>query len=120
MMIARFLGFLLLGLGAIGIFLPVWPTTVFWIGAALCFARSSPAMRDWIYGRPGFGTPIRDFVEDGTLSRKSKSGALIGMTLAGGISTAILWGRWSWLAAALALIACGMAYVASRPSTPPA
>ena len=118
MLIARALGFLLLGLGAIGIFLPVWPTTIFWIGAALCFARSSPAMRDWIYDRPGLGSPIRDFIEAGTLSRKSKTGALVGMALAGGISTAVLWGRWAWLAVALGLIACGMAYVISRPSTP--
>ncbi|WP_018146583.1 YbaN family protein [Henriciella marina] len=118
MLIARVLGFLLLGLGGIGIFLPVWPTTIFWIGAAICFARSSPVMRDWIYGRPGFGPPIRNFIEEGTLSRKSKSGALVGMGLASGISTAVLWERWTWLAVALALIICGMAYVMTRPSDP--
>ena len=117
-MIARLLGFLFLALGAIGIFLPVWPTTIFWIVAALCFTRSSPAMRDWIYARPGLGPPIQSFIERGTLSRKSKSGAVFGMGLAGSISAAVLWGRWAWLAVALALIASGMAYVMTRPSDP--
>lgn len=118
MMIARALGFLLLGLGAIGIFLPVWPTTIFWIGAALCFARSSPAMRDWIYARPKLGPPIQQFIERGTLSNSSKAGALLGMALAGGISSAVLWGRWTWLAVAVGLLACGAAYVLTRPSDP--
>ncbi|WP_084417948.1 YbaN family protein [Henriciella litoralis] len=117
-MIARLLGFLFLALGAIGIFLPVWPTTVFWIVAALCFARSSPAMRDWIYARPKLGPPIQQFIERGTLSRTSKTGALVGMTIASGISGFLLWGRWGWMALALGLILCGAAYVASRPSEP--
>ncbi|WP_084396705.1 YbaN family protein [Henriciella aquimarina] len=117
-MIARLLGFLFLALGAIGIFLPVWPTTIFWIIAALAFTRSSPAMRDWIYARPKLGPPIRDFVEQGTLSRASKTGAIAGMSLAAAISTALLWGRWTWIAVALGLIAVGMAYVLTRPSEP--
>ncbi|MEE2877614.1 MAG: YbaN family protein [Pseudomonadota bacterium] len=115
-MMARMLGFLLLALGAIGIFLPIWPTTIFWIGAALCFARSSPAMRDWIYARPKFGQPIQQFIERGTLSNTSKAGALLGMTMAAGISSAVLWGRWAWLATALGLILCGAVYVLSRPT----
>ena len=115
-MIARMLGFFLLSMGAIGIFLPVWPTTIFWIGAALCFARSSPAMRDWIYARPKFGPPIRQFIEQGTLSHASKGGALMGMTLAAGISGFVLWERWAWLALAIGLILCGAAYVLSRPT----
>ena len=115
-MIARLLGFLFLALGAIGLFLPVWPTTIFWIVAALCFTRSSPAMRDWIYARPGLGPPIRDFIEKGTLSRSSKTGAVTGMALASGISGFLLWGRWMWLAVALGLILCGVAYVLTRPT----
>lgn len=118
MMIARLLGFLFLALGAIGIFLPVWPTTIFWIVAALCFARSSPAMRDWIYARPRFGPPIQQFIERGTLSNASKGGALFGMTLAGAISTFILWGHWSWMALAIGLLICGAVYVLSRPTDP--
>lgn len=117
-MIARVLGFLFLALGAIGIFLPIWPTTVFWIVAALCFARSSPAMRDWIYARPNVGPMVQQFVERGTLSRPAKTGALAGMTMAGMISTVMLWGRWSWLAIAFALLAMGAVYVLTRPSEP--
>lgn len=115
-MIARLLGFLLLGLGAIGLFLPVWPTTIFWILAAMSFARSSPAMRDWIYARPKFGPEIQAFIEEGTLSRTSKTGALSGMALASGISTFLLWQRWTWLTMALALILAGAIYVLTRPS----
>ncbi len=117
-MIARLLGFLFLALGAIGIFLPIWPTTIFWIVAALCFARSSPAMRDWIYARPKLGPPIQQFLERGTLSRTSKTGALAGMAMACGISSFLLWGRWTWMALAIGLILCGAAYVLSRPTDP--
>ncbi|MEQ8559034.1 MAG: YbaN family protein [Henriciella sp.] len=115
-MIARLLGFLFLALGAIGLVLPIWPTTVFWIVAALCFARSSPVMRDWIYARPKLGPPIQQFIEKGTLSRASKSGALFGMALATGISGVLLWGRWTWMATAIALTLGGAAYVLTRPS----
>ena len=110
----RALGTLLLGLGAIGLVLPVWPTTIFWIFAALCFARSHPPTRDWIYARPGVGTVIEDFVERGTMSRASKTAALTGMALAGALSTILLWGRWGWIAATLSLIAIGMIYVIRR------
>lgn len=117
-MIALILGYLFLALGAIGIFVPVWPTTIFWIVAALCFARSSPTMRDWIYARPKLGAPIQQFIERGTLSNSSKAGALFGMALAGGVSSALLWGRWSWLAVAVGLLICGAAYVMTRPTDP--
>lgn len=117
-MIARVLGFLFLVLGAIGIVLPVWPTTIFWIVAAMCFARSSPTMRDWIYSRPKVGPTVQGFIERGTLSRASKGGAVFGMALAAGISTALLWGRWGWLASAIGLIACGAVYVLTRPTDP--
>mgnify|MGYP003656781321 CR=1 FL=1 len=115
MIIARIFGFLFLALGAIGIFIPVWPTTVFWIVAAICFARSSPVMRDWIYQRPGVGPPIQEFIETGALGRSSKIGALVGMGMAATLSTILLWGRWVWLGVAIALIGAGAAYVSTRP-----
>ena len=104
-------------LGAIGIPLPGWPTTIFWIVAAYCFANSRPAWRDWIYARPGIGNVIENFNERGVLSKRSKTGALIGMGLGGGIATLFLWANLTWLAVVWIVIAIGAAIVLSVPSS---
>ncbi len=102
--------------GAIGIPLPGWPTTIFWIIAAYCFANSRPEWRDWIYARPGIGPIIENFNEHGVLSHKGKTGALFGMILGGGIATYFLWREFMWLGAVWALLAIGAIFVISRPS----
>jgi len=83
-------GLIFLAAGAIGLFLPLWPTTIFWILALLCLSDSFPGLRDWIYRRPGLGPVIRTFMEQGRLSRKSKIAALGGMILAGLISSLLM------------------------------
>lgn len=110
----RILGFGLLGLGGLGVVLPILPTTIFWILAALCFARSDPKIRDWIYARPGFGPQVRLFIEDGQMTRTGKNGALAGMALAAGILVFLFHSRWPILAAGLAFIAIGAGVVLSR------
>lgn len=116
MILFRILGGILVAIGGIGLFLPVWPTTIFWILAALCFARSSPKARDWIYAQPGVGGIVESFVERGTLSRRSKIAATTGMLLAGLISCLLLYGRWPILAATFAGLAVGIAFVWTRAS----
>lgn len=101
-------------LGAIGIPLPGWPTTIFWIIAAYCFANSRPEWRDWIYARPGVGKIVEDFNERGVMSRTSKIAAFSGMAIGGGIATFILWRQWHWLGAIWVTIAIGALLVASR------
>ena len=103
--------------GAIGIPLPGWPTTIFWIIAAYCFANSRPKWRDWIYARPGVGPIIENFNEHGVLSKRGKTGAFIGMALGGGIATLFLWRQVFWLGIVWALIAIGGLFVITRPST---
>ncbi|MEO1642661.1 MAG: YbaN family protein [Pseudomonadota bacterium] len=117
MVILRLLGGLFLALGAIGLFLPIWPTTIFWILAAICFARSSPTTRDWIYSRPGVGSVVEDFVEFGRISRKSKVGALFGIGFASAICTALLWQKTIALSATLVTLALVATYVATRRET---
>ena len=110
----RIIGFLFLSVGAVGLILPVLPTTIFWIVAALAFAKSDPAWRDWIYARPVVGERVQAYIERGELNRASKLTALSGMTMASGLCAFLLWGRPWLLGLALALIATGAAYVMTR------
>lgn len=108
------LGFALLGIGAIGLVLPLWPTTIFWIAAVFCLAESHPKVRDWIYARPGVGPIVRDFVERGEISRKGKFAAIGGMILACLVSGWFLRGSGLGLAVLGGTIAIGILFVATR------
>lgn len=110
----RYLGCGLLGLGGLGIVLPLLPTTIFWILAALCFARSDPHIRDWIYARPGLGPQIKLFIEKGEMTRPAKSGALVGMSFAAGLLIFLFLGHRRMLLISLFLIFIGAGIVLSR------
>ncbi len=107
-------GFGFFGIGAIGLILPLWPTTVFWIIAVFCLAESHPKLRDWIYTRPGVGPIVRDFVERGEISRKNKIAAIVGMTLACGLSAWLVRGSMIALSLLIIIIAVGIIFVATR------
>ena len=107
-------GFILLGIGAVGLVLPLWPTTIFWIAAVFCLAESHPKVRDWIYSRPGVGPIVRDFVERGEISRKGKMAAIGGMLLACLLSGWLLKDSWVGLSILIGSISIGIFYVATR------
>ena len=92
------MGWLFLGIGGIGIFLPGLPTVVFWIVAAWAFGRGDPRVRDWIYAHPRFGMPVMEFLEHGVLRRRGKIfatlGILVGATLSLWLSTPPDWALW--------------------------
>ena len=115
----RVIGILAFVVGVVGIVLPVWPTTGFWIIAAICFARSDPIWRDWLYARPRIGPRIRIFVETGCLDRNAKRAALIGMAIALALTLALLWGRWWMIALTAAIMVAGALYVITRRTAPP-
>ncbi|MBE7520437.1 MAG: YbaN family protein [Thermoflexaceae bacterium] len=53
----------LVAIGVLGIFLPLLPTTVFFIAAAACFARSSPSAHRWLTTNRLFGDYLRNYHE---------------------------------------------------------
>lgn len=65
-------GWLCVGLGAIGAFLPLLPTVPFLLLAAFCFARSSERVHQWLIEHPKFGPPIADWRRNGAIRRRVK------------------------------------------------
>ena len=57
------LGLISLGLGILGAFLPVLPTTPFLLLSAALFLRSNRGLYDWLLNHPRLGTYIRNFME---------------------------------------------------------
>ena len=90
-------GSLSVALGALGVVLPVLPTTPFLLLAAYCFARSSKRAHAWLLGNRVFGAHVRDYLEGQGVSWRVKTGALVFLWAAIGVSIGLfvpfLWAR---------------------------
>jgi uncharacterized membrane protein YbaN (DUF454 family) len=69
-------GTICLVLGAIGIVLPILPTTPFLLAAAACYYKSSDRMHSWLLNNKWFGEYIRNYTEGKGLPMKTKIIAL--------------------------------------------
>lgn len=70
--ILALLGLLSLGLGILGIFLPVLPTTPLLLLAAALFLRSNKKLYDWLINHPKFGPYITNFMKHKAIPLKIK------------------------------------------------
>jgi len=66
------LGTLSVGLGFVGIFVPVLPTTAFLLLAAWCYARSSERFYNWLLGNRMFGKYLTSYLEGKGVPLKTK------------------------------------------------
>lgn len=107
-------GLTCLGLGLLGAVLPLLPTTVFLLVAAFCFARSSPALHDWLITHPMFGPPITAWQTQGAISRRAKRAALLVMVFALVLSWA-LGAPGNVLMAQIAVMVAVLAFLLTRP-----
>lgn len=64
-------GLVALGLGAVGVWLPILPTTPFLLLALVCFTRSSPRLERYLLRHDTFGPFIIDYYS-GQLTRAQK------------------------------------------------
>jgi uncharacterized membrane protein YbaN (DUF454 family) len=80
-------------LGAIGMVLPLLPTTPFLLAAAACYYKSSEKMHRWLLTNKWFGEYIRNYTEGRGLTKKTKitALALLGVTI--GVSTLFMLNR---------------------------
>jgi uncharacterized membrane protein YbaN (DUF454 family) len=77
-------GFLLTGLAALGLFLPLLPTTPLLLLAAACFANSSEKWHRWLVNHNIFGPIIRSWQEQRCIPPKAKVIAILSIILFGG------------------------------------
>ncbi|MCW3834831.1 YbaN family protein [Sphingomonas canadensis] len=106
-------GFVSLGLGAIGAFLPLLPTVPFVILAAWCFARSSPALERRLLEDPRFGAHIRRWRAHGAISRRGKLAASVAFAMS--VIAALAFAAFPWSLVTVAAAAIGGTWIWTRP-----
>lgn len=99
-------GCISLGLGVIGMFLPVLPTTPFLLLTAGCFLRSSKSLYDWLLNHKHLGGYIKDFIEHKAISKRIK--ITIITTLWATILLSVMIVEIIWVKILLILIAIGV------------
>jgi uncharacterized membrane protein YbaN (DUF454 family) len=110
-------GWVAVGVGSIGIVVPGLPTTVFFIVAASCFARSSPRFERWVLDLPRVGPLVRDYRAGLGMPRRAKQWAVAMIVVFAGLSAVAARGA-PLIAVSIALLgAVGVGYVLWRVPT---
>jgi uncharacterized membrane protein YbaN (DUF454 family) len=100
-------GCISLGLGLLGIPLPVLPTTPFLLLSAACFARSSPRLLRWLMNNRLFGRYLRNYCEKKGIPVRVKVYTLVLLWIVIGGSAFLAIDRW-WLRIVLLIVAVGV------------
>lgn len=80
------IGFISLGLGIIGIPLPILPTTPFLLLSMACFAKSSKRFEKWLYQTKLYQTYVADYRETKSIAKERKKWILLQIYILMGIS----------------------------------
>ena len=112
------LGSFFVGLGALGIFLPILPTTPFLLLAAYFYARSSTRLYHWILNTPLLGDYIRHYREGGGVPVQKKVIAILFLWLMLGYTALVVVNPW-WGKMLLLAAAAGVSYHIIRIKTVP-
>ena len=76
------LGWLCVGLGFVGVFVPGIPTTIFLIIALWAFTKSSKKLRHWLLNHKRFGPILNNWQEHKVVPRRAKILMVVLMSLA--------------------------------------
>jgi uncharacterized protein len=101
-------GTVALGLGIVGVFLPVLPTTPFVLLAAACYARGSRRFHQKLLANRTFGPIIVEWERYRSIPYRTKLAAVVLMSLTMAISI-VFFVRPVWLKAVLAVMGIALA-----------
>lgn len=114
----KLLALVSLGLGVLGVFLPVLPTTPFILLAAWAATRGSPRLLAWLEAHPAFGQMLRDWRRGGVVSRKAKWSATV--VMASSALIILVFVRKPFVQVmAIGSMACVLAWLWRRPEVMP-
>lgn len=102
-----FAGTICVGLGVLGMFLPLMPTTVFLLAAAYCYSKSSERFHNWLLTNRFCGKYISNYKSGRGMTLRSKITSLASLWASIGISIWLVNGK-LWLSILLAAIAAGV------------
>lgn len=103
------LGFLLTGIGILGMILPLLPTTVFLLGAAGCFAKASPGAYKWLTTNRLFGSYLRNYREHKGATLGTKIFSISTLWVGLGFSGFVIGPVW-WVDLVLGAVAVGVTW----------
>ena len=66
------MGFICLGLGTLGVVLPILPTVPFYMATVFCFAKSSRKLHDWFTGTGLYQQHLDSFVKQRAMTMGTK------------------------------------------------
>lgn len=75
------LGFIALGLGTLGIALPILPTVPFYLLASWCFAKGSDRFSNWFKGTKLYKKHLESFEKNKEMTMKTKLKILIPVSI---------------------------------------
>jgi hypothetical protein len=100
------LGFMLLALGAVGVVLPVLPTTPFVLAAAVCFSASNERIHGWLKRNRVFGPYIENYRTKQGIRMPLKLSSIAFVWL--GLAVSIYRVQTPWVTALLAAVGIGV------------
>ena len=91
------LGCICLGLGTVGVFLPVLPTTPFYLLTVFFFANSSQKLHDWFLGTRLYQKHLDSFVKNRGMLRSTKLSIICTVTLLMGFGFFMMARKGLWI-----------------------
>ena len=110
-------GLIALALGAVGVFLPLLPTTPFILVAAFAFANSSERLHTWLVEHNVFGPLIENWRRYGAISRSAKVAGVLSMVAVVALSIVLQFPTSIIVVQAIVLSAAAL-FILTRPMPP--